>query len=68
MNTENLAFNDSTNTQIIKHFHAVFPSIYVAVLAHTLVIESVDLTDLPGFVVTPQQCDMAGVPDFQTHQ
>ena len=28
-----------------------------AVLLQTLVVEAVDLSDLPGLVVTPQYCD-----------
>lgn len=68
MDTENFAFDDSSSTEEIKNFSAVLPGVGVSVLAHALVVVTVDLGDLSGLVVTSEEGDVSGVPHLQAHQ
>lgn len=54
-NTSYLAINDSREGQIVEYLSAVSPDSDRAVLAETFVVEAVDLGDLPGLVVSPNQ-------------
>lgn len=54
MQAEYLILNDSSERQIIKQICEHLPNIGVSVLAETLVIEPVDLSDLSRLVVPTQ--------------
>ena len=43
----------------------ILPDVCVAILSEALVVESVDLRDLTGFVVTAEDCDSLFVPDLE---
>ena len=68
MYTEDLTFHDCPDAQIIEYFHLVFPSVRVAVLPHALIIKAIDAADLSGFMVAPEQGNVAWIPNLQTHQ
>jgi|LauGreDrversion4_2_1035121.scaffolds.fasta_scaffold657524_1 hypothetical protein len=68
MYTEDLTFHDCPDAQIIEYFHLVFPSVRVAVLPHALIIKAIDTADLSGFMVAPEQGNVAWIPNLQTHQ
>jgi len=68
MDTENFAFDDSSSAEEIEDFSAVLPGVGVSVFTHALVVESVDLGDLSGLVVTSEESDVAGVLQLQAHQ
>jgi hypothetical protein len=68
MDTEDLSFNDSTNTKVVKYFGAVLPRICIAVFSDGFIIESIDSGDLSGLVVTSQEGDVSGILEFQTEQ
>ena len=55
MNAEHFALDDSTNSKQVEHIHKHFPGVGVTVLAHNLIVESIGLTDLSGFMVTSDQ-------------
>lgn len=50
-----LAVDDGRERQVVKDLGAVSPHGDRAVLAEALVVEAVDLGDLPGLVVPPDQ-------------
>lgn len=50
-----LAIDDGGEGQVVKDLGAVSPHGDRAVLAEALVVEAVDLCDLPGLVVPPDQ-------------
>lgn len=52
METENLVLNDCSQWQIVKKISEEFPNVCIAILAHTFVVESVNLCDLTALVVT----------------
>ena len=65
---KDLVFNDGRQTQIIKDFRTIPPDVDRSVFAQTLVVESVDLRDLPTFVVPPNEGDAVGVADLEGEQ
>lgn len=50
--------------QVVEAVGEVLPDIGVAVLAETLVEETVNLGDLATLVVAPENGDAVGVPDW----
>lgn len=62
MNAENFAVNDCTKHKEIKDLAAGFPNRGVSVLRLTFFVETVDLSDLPRFVITTDESDAIRVP------
>lgn len=52
-------------TQIVEDVTAVPPDVDRAVFAQTLVVEAVDLGDLPGLVVAADERDAVGIPHLE---
>lgn len=65
MQTEVLVLNQSCKWKIVKELSEALPDIGVAVLASTLVIEPIDLSDLPRLVVASEDSDSLLVSDFK---
>ena len=61
MNAENFSIDDSAQDEEVEYLTAGFPDGGVAVFLLTFFIESVDLGDLAGFVVAPDEGDTVGV-------
>ena len=55
MHTEDLIINKCCKWQEVHDLSAVAPHIYRAVFPQTLIIESINLSDLSAFVVTSDQ-------------
>lgn len=53
VNAEDLAVDDRRQREIVKDFGAVTPDRVAAVLAQALVVEAINLSDLPRLVITP---------------
>ena len=68
MNTEDLAFDNCADSQMIENLHAILPSISITVLSHVLVIEAVNSGDLAGFVISSQKSYVARISEFQCHK
>lgn len=47
MHTENFVVNDRSQRQVVEDIRTVLPNIQTSVLPETLVIESINLGDLP---------------------
>lgn len=68
VDAENLAFNDSTNSEIIEHFCAVFPRVGIAVLSDSLIVKSIYSGNLSRLMVSSQKGDVGGVLQFQAEK
>lgn len=61
-----LAVNDGRERQVVEYLGAVSPHGDRAVLAETLVVETINLGDLPGLVVSPNQSYPVWVAHLKT--
>jgi hypothetical protein len=66
--TEDLVFDESSEGEVVEEVGKVFPHIGVAVFAETLVIETVNLRDLSGLVVSTEDGNTLGVTNLQADQ
>mgnify|MGYP001635523497 CR=1 FL=1 len=66
--TENLVFDESSKGKVVEKVGEVFPHVGIAVFAETFVIESVDLCDLSGLVVSTKNRNTLRVTDLQGDQ
>ena len=68
MDAEHPPVNYRSQAEIIKHVAAVPPDIARTVLAHALVVESIDLSDLTRLVVPSDEGDAVRVADLEEEQ
>lgn len=68
VDTEDFTFDNGTNTEVVENFGAVFPWVRVTILSDSLIIETVNGSDLSGLVVTSEQGDGAGVLQLEAHE
>jgi hypothetical protein len=66
--TENLVFDESSEGKVVEKVGEVFPHVGIAIFAETFVIESVDLCDLSGLVVSTEDGNTLRVTDLQGDQ
>lgn len=66
--TEDLIIDQGSERQVVEQVCKVFPDIRVAVLAETLVVETVDLGDLAGLVVATENGDALWVSNLECNQ
>ncbi len=55
MNTKDFIVDDCSKRQIVKDFSAVAPYVNRAIFSEAFIIESVDLCDLPAFMVSSDE-------------
>ncbi len=77
METEYLAFDNSSEREIIEKLCEVLPHIGVAIFPQTFIIETIaskgnidnnlHLSDLSRFMVTSQDSESISESDFQSH-
>ena len=68
VDTEDLALNDSGNAEIIEHFSAVSPWVWVTVLTHGLFVETIDCGDSTSLVVSSQESDAVGILKLEAEE
>ena len=68
MNTEDFAFDNSTNAEIVENFGAVLPRVGITILSNSLIVEPVHSSNLSGFMITSEESNMCRVLEFQTKQ
>jgi len=68
MQAEDLIFHQRRQRQQIEQIREVLPDVGVAVFAEALVVEAVDLGDLPGLVVPSQNGHSVLEPHFVANQ
>jgi len=60
-----LIFDEGSEREEVEEVGEVFPDVGIAVLAQALVVETVDLGNLAGLVVTAEDGDALWVTDFE---
>ena len=65
VHAENLVINDGRQTEIVEDFRAVSPNVDGAILLEALIIETVHLSDLAGFVVSADQGNPVRISHLQ---
>lgn len=68
VNTEDLALNNGSDSEVIENFAAVLPRVRVSVLSDSLIVETVHGGDLSGLVVTTEKSNASGVLKFKAEQ
>lgn len=65
MQAEYLVLDDSSQRQEVKQISQVLPYVGVAVLAQTLVVETINLRDLPTLMISSQNSDAVFKSNFE---
>jgi hypothetical protein len=65
---EDLIVDKGGKRKVIEEIGEVFPDICVTILSKALVIETINLSDLTGFVIATENCDSGGVSDFESNK
>ena len=68
MHTENFVINNSSESQVVENVCTVSPNVDRAELPKTLIVEAVDLCDLPALVVSPDEGYSLWVSDLECHE
>jgi hypothetical protein len=64
--TENLVVDQCSEGEVVEEIGEIFPDVGIAVFPQALVVEAVDLGDLPGLMVSTKDGDPMGVSDFES--
>ncbi len=62
MHAEDAIVDDGGQGEVVEDISAVTPDVEGAVLPEALVVEAVDLRDLPALVVAPDESHQIGIP------
>ena len=65
METEDVAFNNTCEWQVVEQRSEVLPDVGISVLSKAFIIETVDLGDLLALVVTSEDGDSVRVSDLE---
>jgi len=65
MHAEDLRLDERGQRHVVEEIGEYFPNVGVAILAQALVVEAVDLRDLPRLVVAAQQVDALAVAHLE---
>ena len=57
MHTEDLAFNNSCNAEVVKDVRAILPWVSIAVFSDSFIVKTVGGRDLSRFVVASEKSD-----------
>jgi hypothetical protein len=68
VDAENFAFNDSADAKMIKNVNTVLPRVGISVLTHIFIVKTVDGGNLPSFVISAKEGDVARVTELEHHQ
>jgi hypothetical protein len=64
MNTQNPVLNNGRKREQIKNFGTILPNIKTAILPQALIIKAINLSNLSGLMIAPQQKKLIPIPDF----
>ena len=65
---EYVIIDEGRQGEVVKEVGEELPNVGAAVLANALVVEAVDLRDLPGFVVAAKDEDSVGISHLETNE
>ncbi len=57
-------FTYSSQIQVVKHFHAVFPGICISIFSHAFFIEAIHLCNLSWLVISSKKSDISWIPTY----
>ena len=66
--TENLVVDERSEGKVIEQIGKILPNVRVAVLPETFIVETINLRDLAGFMITTKDCDALRVSDFECNE
>ena len=66
--TEDLIIDEGGQGEVVEQIGEVFPDIGIAIFAKTLIVETVDLGDLTGFMVASENGDSPRISDLECHK
>lgn len=58
MDAEDFAFNNCSNSQVVKYIGAILPWVGISIFTNGLVVEAVHRCDLSCLVITAEKCDV----------
>lgn len=62
--TEDLVVDEGGEGKVVEEIGKVLPNICISIFSEALVVKSINLSDLAGFVVTTEDGDSLGVSYF----
>lgn len=65
---EDLVIDQSGQGEVIEEIGEIFPNVGIAVFSETLIVETIDLGDLTGFMISSKNSDSARVSDLQSYK
>ena len=68
MNTEDFAFNDGANSQVVEHLAAVLPGVDITILAHGFLVETIHRGDTARLVIASQERDAVRVLQLEAKE
>lgn len=64
MDAKNFVVDDSRQAQVVEDLRTVSPHVHRPVFPQTLIVETVHLSDLTGFVVASDKSNTIGIADL----
>ena len=68
MEAEDLVVDERGEREVVEQIGEVFPDVCIAVFSEALIVETIDLRDLAGLVVSSEDGDALGVADFESDE
>lgn len=65
---EDLIVNQSSEWEVVKQVGKIFPDVCISIFAKAFIVESVDLGDLAGLVVSTEDCDTLRISNFESNK
>ncbi len=65
MNAEDFIVDDSSETEVVENFGTISPDVERSILSEAFVIESIDLCNLSGLVITSDKSDSVRVSHLE---
>ena len=68
MHAENSVIYYRCKRQKVENFCAVTPHVDRSIFSEALIVETINLRNLPALMISPNQCDLISIPYFQSKQ
>jgi hypothetical protein len=68
MNTEDLAFDDGTNSKVVENFCAIFPRVGISILSDGFIVETIYSSDLSGLMVSSKKGNVRWILKLEAEQ
>jgi hypothetical protein len=68
MHTKHSSIHHRPQTQIIENITTISPNVTAPILPLAFIVESVNLSDLSGFMISTDEGDTIRIPDFKEEE